>query len=233
MKRIVLSIMLIFSSSFAVGFIEKMFMTDEQIAEAERIEAEIAKRTKHFFGIEGGVGYYDFASAIVLTTNPLFGGRSEAPTLGYHLGVQGGWQRYDSERRGVRHTFGTKFEWGNHMGKFGGADKSNFSGNNFLVIGMLYYAFDGLFDLSKTDDTHRFGMSLGVEADLGMSLDTHHKEGNKEIFGVGINGRFRFGLYTQVDNNIFDCTLAFPVIGLGFGEMMMPSDVTLSYKRLF
>lgn len=101
---------LLITQGFSVGFMDRLFMSDEEIAQAERIEAEKAKRTKHFFGIEGGAGFYDYTFAPFIAINPLVLGITRAPTLGYSVGILGGFQRYDYEKVGVRHTFGVKFD---------------------------------------------------------------------------------------------------------------------------
>lgn len=232
MRKILLCLLLI-TQGFSVGFMDKIFMSDEEIAEAERIEAEQAKRTKHFFGIEGGVGYYDYVFTPFVAINPLILGVTNAPTLGYSVSILGGWQRYDSEKVGIRHTFGVKYDWGYDMGRFGGENKTEYKGNDFFVLGFVYYAFDGLFDFVKAND-NRFGMNLGMSFDFNMNYSKNENEGNKTIGGGGIITRLRVGFYTQIENNVVDCNLSFPlVVSVGFGKLMMPSTLTLGYKRLF
>ncbi|WP_300222774.1 hypothetical protein [uncultured Helicobacter sp.] len=231
MKKIILYILLI-TQGFAVGFADRLFMSDEEIARAERIEAEKAKRTKHFFGIEGGVGFYDYTFAPFVAFNPLVLGITKAPTLGYSVSILGGFQRYDSEKIGIRHTFGVKYDWGYDMGRFGGENKADYKGNDFYILGFFYYALDGLFDFVKTND-NRFGMNVGMSFDFNMNYSKNEKNGNKSIGGGGFVGRLRVGFYTQVENNVFDCNLSFPLAGVGFGDLMMPSTLTLGYKYLF
>ena len=70
MRKILLCLLLI-TQGFSVGFMDRIFMSDTEIAEAERIEAEQAKRTKHFFGIEGGAGLIDLYARYNFLTKPL------------------------------------------------------------------------------------------------------------------------------------------------------------------
>lgn len=220
MKRIILSIFLLFTLAYT-----------DSLTPTISSDSEVGK-WRSFFGVEGGVGYYDFAYALFATGNPLLAGKTLASTLGYSVGILGGWQRYDYEKVGIRHTFGVKYDWGYDMGKFGGNEQLDYRGNDFYIFGLLYYAIDGLFDLVKTSG-NRFGINLGISFDFNMNYSKNEKEGNKLIGGGGIIGRLRLGVYTQVENNIFDCILSFPTLGIGFGEMMMPSTLTLGYKYLF
>lgn len=231
MKKLLLCILLV-TQGFSVGFMDKLFMSDEEIAKAERIEAEKAKRTKHFFGIEGGVGYYDYVFSPFVAINPFILGITNAATLGYSIGVSGGFQRYDSEKIGVRHTFGVKYDWGYDMGRFGGGNKADYKGNDFYILGMFYYAIDSLLDFVKTND-NRFGMNIGLSFDLNLNLSKNEKEGNKTTNGGGVTTRLRVGLYTQIENNVFDCNLSLPLASMGFGKIIMPATLTLGYKHLF
>lgn len=231
MRKIVLCVLLI-THGFGVGFVDKLFMSNEEIAMAEKIEAEKAKRTKHFFGIEGGVGYYDYVFSPLVAINPFILGITNAATLGYSIGILGGFQRYDSEKIGVRYTFGVKFDWGYDMGRFGGGNKADYKGNDFYILGIFYHAIDGLFDFVTTND-NRFGMNIGMSFDLNMNYSKNKKEGNKSIGGGGVIMRFRTGFYTQVEDNIFDCVFSLPLVGVGFVDLMMPAAITLGYKRLF
>lgn len=210
-------------------------MSDAEIAEAERIEAEQAKRTKHFFGIEGGTGLLDLrVNGYLVTIMGSVFGSPIAPTLGYSVGVLGGWQRYDYERVGIRHTFGSKFEWGYDLGRFGGDEKEKYKNTNGYSWTIFYYALDGLFDFVKNDETHRFGMTLGFS--LGMNVSAVDFPQDKERRGgVTFPLGARLGFYTQFDNNIVDLMANVPAFGfLGLGSRFVDSiSVTMGYKHLF
>lgn len=232
MKKILLCVLLI-TQGFSVGFMDKLFMSDEEIAEAERIEAEQAKCTKHFFGIEGGAGWFDLrANFIIVTSMQSIFEQPIAPTLGYSVGISGGWQRYDYEKVGIRHTFGTRLDWGYDLGRFGGDEKDKYKNADGYSWTIFYYALDGLFDFVKSDENHRFGMTLGFSLGLNLSiieLPTKGKGGATLPF----NGRL--GFYTQFENNIIDLMASIPTFGcFGMGSGFADSiSVTLGYKRLF
>lgn len=100
MRKILLCVLLI-TQGFAVGFADRLFMSDEEIARVERIETEKVKHTKHFFGIGGGAGLIDlYLRYNFFTTNPLFIGEN-TPTLGYSVAINDGFQRYDYEKVGI------------------------------------------------------------------------------------------------------------------------------------
>ena len=235
MRKILLCLLLI-TQGFSVGFMDRIFMSDTEIAEAERIEAEQAKRTKHFFGIEGGAGLIDlYARYNFLTTNPLFVG-GNAPTLGYSVAINGGFQRYDYEKVGIRHTFGVKFDWGNNLGKFGGKQKEDYQGGYVYHIIPFYYVVEGLFDFVKSGD-NRFGMNLGLSLKTAISIAKnipYQPKRSKDLGGFGVFSELKAGFYTQFNNEIIDLNVYLPLLGMSFGTSAIPSvTATLGYKHLF
>ena len=115
-----------------------------------------------FFGVEGGMGLLDLKTNIyIATAMGNLAGSSIAPTLGYSFAISGGWQRYDYEKVGLHFTFGTRFDFGPDMGKFGGEEREKYKNANGYSWTLFYYAVEGLFDFVKTDEKHRFGMVWG------------------------------------------------------------------------
>ena len=189
-------------------------------------DSEVGK-WRGFFGVEAGVGLMDIEPAFLASINVGLFNAYYLRGLSYGGGILGGWQKYTSEKVGMRNTLGIRV--------FGTKDtKAQDSKNekykkDLIVNTAFYYALDGLFDFVKNGKNH-FGMSLGFSTDL------FHFVESKGFSGGGFLLRLspRLGLYTQFDNHIVDFILSVPLIGLvDGGDVAYNSTLTLSYKYLF
>lgn len=65
-----------------------------------------------YFGFEGGVGVFGVSgSGVIFSGNSLFHTEHNTLGLGYSVGVLGGWQKYTSEKVGMRNTLGFSFSY--------------------------------------------------------------------------------------------------------------------------
>lgn len=115
-----------------------------------------------YFGVEGGMGAMSFFPAFLASFN-LSIIRFDHSTFDWAYGgsVLGGWQKYTSDKVGMRHTLGFRVfvdpnTQAETKDKNKGKTTAEFS---------LYYALDGMFDFVKNGDNH-FGMILGVGTDV-------------------------------------------------------------------
>ena len=234
MKRIILSLLLIFAISFETSLAQSSSVS----AKTESKSKTKAKKWDKFFGVEGGVGLFATNTGFFLSANTVF--NNDYPLgLGYSVGILGGWQKYTFEKVGIRHTLGLSFsyvpnatssrdrtldEWCFLNCK--NVKKINLSGTSgYHIVG--YYALDGLFDFVKTDEKHRFGMSFGLGFDVGRT------EGKPFDGGVLLFGSLRTGFYTRIGDNLFDVNLKLPIFGMAGGLLMFDTTLTLGYKHIF
>ncbi|HIY44233.1 MAG TPA: hypothetical protein IAA23_04285 [Candidatus Helicobacter avistercoris] len=188
-----------------------------------------------YFGVEGGVGILDIAPFFLFGYNSgLFGNEYGLRGLSYGVGIFGGWQKYTSEKVGVRNTLGLRV-FGTKDTKAGSIKKALFSDVEFvnetksLIIDVVpYYALDGLFDFVRSGE-NRFGMNLG------FAVDVLHLSFLKDLKGVGaVTLSARLGFYTQFNYNVIELIATSPLISVGGGKVFAyNSTLTLGYKYLF
>lgn len=205
MKRLLLLCLLLFSNLYSQS-------------------AEDSKQWKSYFGVEGGVGMMNIFTAFIFGANTF--NTCGLVGLSYGGGILGGWQKYTSEKIGMRNTLGLRvFGAKNLKAKQTEYEKYE---KDFFADVTFYYALDGLFDFVKNGE-NRFGMSLGFSTDLLQITESNN------LFGLGLFFRFspRLGLYTQFGNHIVDLIASVPLVGAGGGELAYNSTLTLGYKYLF
>lgn len=208
MKRLLLLCLLIFSNLYSQS-------------------AEDSKQWQSYFGVEGGVGLMDVEIGAVASLNLGLADIYYLRGLSYGGGILGGWQKYTSEKIGMRNTLGLRV-FGTKDTK-SGDDKYKKREGDFITDTTFYYALDGLFDFVK-NGKNRFGMSLGFSTDL-FHLTLGAGAGG---FGFLFHFASRIGFYTQFDNNIIELMASVPLIGfVDFVEISYNSTVTLGYKYLF
>ena len=164
----------------------------------------------------------------------MFGNEYGLRGLSYGVGIFGGWQKYTSEKVGVRNTLGLRV-FGTKDTKAGSIKKALFSDVEFvnetksLIIDVVpYYALDGLFDFVRSGE-NRFGMSFGFSTDL-LQITL----GGGTGFGLLFKISPRLGFYTQFDNQIIDLMVSVPLVGfVDFIAVGYNSTLTLGYKYLF
>lgn len=192
-----------------------------------------------FFGVEGGAGIFGVGEAIIFSANPMFASSGYSFGVGYSGGIVGGLQKYTFDKVGIRYTLGLSFSYIPDMSSIrqGNPYDSCYFCKNPKKINLKnveaqvysgYYALDGLFDFVKNDDTHRFGMFLGLKVDVSGTIG-----GLSEVRGWVIQGGVHTGLYAQANNSIFELSFSVPIIGFGSGIVVYDSPITLGYKYLF
>lgn len=199
-------------------------------------------RWQKFFGITAGAGVFGNNISLIISYNPLFTFDSFPFGLGYSAGVLGGWQKYNKNGLGMRHTLGFTFSnipnptsihnvtyedwclfcWDKEVIDLNGSNAQNY---------LFYYALDGLFDFFKNDNNH-FGMSVGFSINAS-GTDGNAKAGSNALFGIDVYIAFRTGFYTQFDNSVIDLILTVPIGGLGGGYPMYGNTLLLGYKYLY
>ncbi len=194
-----------------------------------------------FVGVEGGVGMIRlFHQPIPL---PMWINLSVFKQSPYswsgNVAFVGGWQKYIEEKRGIRKTLGFGFMYlPKDFGIFNGSFPyryANFS-NGFGFN--LFYAFDGLFDFIKNGN-RRFGVIAGIKVGVTLIsvkdlLKSNPNKQEKVILGSG-SLDLRLGLKTQIENNILELILEFPVVGVSvfLDPTVFNHTLTLGYKYLF
>lgn len=180
---------------------------------------------KSYFGVEAGVGLMDIEPGFLASINLGLLDIYYLRGLSYGAGILGGWQKYTSEKVGMRNTLGLRV-FGTKDTK-AGDDKYKEREGLFISDSTFYYALDGLFDFTKNGE-NRFGMSLGFSTDI-----LHLTLGGAGGFGWFINLASRVGFYAQFDNKIIELMASVPLGGIGIIEIGYNSTLTFSYKYLF
>ena len=192
---------------------------------AETLTTTDDKQWQSYFGVEGGVGNMSFCLALFASANPsMFKFNRSTFDWAYGAGIVGGWQKYTSEKVGMRNSFGFRiFVDPNTQALTEDRNKG------IVTTELnLYYALDGLFDFVKNGDNH-FGMSFGFSTDL-LQLTIGHRVGFSGLIRISP----RLGFYTQFDNHIIDLIASVPIVGfMDFGKVAYNSTLTLGYKYLF
>ena len=194
---------------------------------AEALTTTDDKQWQSYFGIEGGVGLMDVEIGAVASLNLGLADVYYLRGLSYGGGILGGWQKYTSEKIGMRNTLGLRV-FGAKATKTGNDEKYKKRKGEITVDSTFYYALDGLFDFTK-NGKNRFGMSFGFSTDL---LQITLGGGT----GVGFFFHFasRIGFYTQFDNQIIELMVSVPLVGfVDFIAVGYNSTLTFSYKYLF
>ena len=210
---------------------------------AEALTTTDDKQWQSYFGVEGGVGVFGVSgSGVIFSGNSLFHTEHNTLGLGYSAGVLGGWQKYTSEKVGMRNTLGFSFSYIPNISSikkgetyrenclFNCKNAKEYDYNNRKAQHYdAYYALDGLFDFVKNGE-NRFGMSLG----FSLNLSVGDSQGIGDSVG-GVTGFFgvRIGLYSQFQNNIFDLVLKTPLGGFCASDNINGNTLTLGYKYLF
>lgn len=125
MKRIVLILVLVFSG----------------------VWGEEDSQWKSYFGVEAGVGLMDIEPAFFASFNYGLSNLYILRGMSYGAGILGGWQKYTSEKVGMRNTLGLRV-FGTKDTK-ARLDKYKESEGYFISDSTFYYALDGLFDFVK------------------------------------------------------------------------------------
>ena len=220
MKRFLIALFLFLGFTYAESPIKRDF--------------EVGK-WRGFFGVEAGAGILDITPFLLFGYNSgLLGNEYGLRGLSYGAGIFGGWQKYTSEKVGVRNTlglrvFGTKDTTAGSMKKALFSDVEFVNETKSLIIDVVpYYALDGLFDFVKSGD-NRFGMKLG------FAVDVFHLSFLKDLKGIGvITLSARLGFYTQFNHNVIELIATAPLISSGGGKIFAyNSTLTLGYKYLF
>lgn len=221
MKRILLILVLVFSAVWG--------------------EDSKDSRWRGFFGIEAGVGMIRlFHQPIPLPMWLNLSVLKETPySWSGNVALVGGWQKYTEEKRGIRNTLGFGFmyfpkDFGIFEGSFPykHADFSNGFGFN------IFYIFDGLIDFVK-NDSNSFGMIAGTKVGITLLsvkdfLKSNPSKQEKVVLGSG-SVDLRLGLKTQIENNVLELTLEFPIVGISvfFDPTVFNHTLTLGYKYFF
>lgn len=216
MKKLILSLFLLFGISYA----ESPISTDSEVG-----------KWKSYFGIEGGAGLFEVTGTFLGGLNPFFGMPVYLRGMSYGGSILGGWQKYTSEKIGMRNTLGLKVfvapktQTLSDEGIFLLEDFTK-SKEDTTTEMAFYYALDGLFDFVKNGN-HHFGLNFGFSVAIGGNF------GRASGFS-GLQLSPRLGLYTQFDNNIIDCIISVPLIGISsLFDVTFNSTLTLGYKHLF
>ena len=181
---------------------------------------------KSYFGVEAGVGLMDIEPAFLLSANFGLLNAYLLRGMSYGGGILGGWQKYTSEKVGMRNTLGIRV-FGAKATK-AGVDEYKKNEGEVMVDSTFYYALDGLFDFVKNGE-NRFGMSLGFPTDL-FQLTLVGGGGTGFLFHIAS----RLGLYAQFDNKIIELMASVPLAGgINFITIGYNSTLTFSYKYLF
>lgn len=189
--------------------------------------AEDSKQWQSYFGVEGGVGLMDVEIGAVASLNLGLADVYYLRGLSYGGGILGGWQKYTSEKIGMRNTLGLRV-FGAKATKTGNDEKYKKRKGEITVDSTFYYALDGLFDFTK-NGKNRFGMSFGFSTDL-LQITL----GGGTGFGLLFKISPRLGFYTQFDNNIIELMVSVPLVGfVDFVAVGYNSTLTLGYKYLF
>lgn len=180
---------------------------------------------KSYFGVEAGVGNMTFFPAFIASINlSMFKFNSKAFDWAYGAGIVGGWQKYTSEKVGMRNSFGFRV----FIDPNTQAETEDRNKGIVTTELNLYYALDGLFDFVRNGNNH-FGMSFGFSTDL-LQLTIGHRVGFSGLIRISP----RLGFYTQFDNHIIDFIASVPIVGfMDFGKVAYNSTLTLGYKYLF
>lgn len=142
----------------------------------------------------------------------------------YGGSVLGGWQKYTSDKVGMRHTLGFRVFVDPNTQAF---TKDKNKGKTTAEIS-LYYALDGMFDFVKNGNNH-FGMILGVGTDV-ISANFGANTGVSWLLELTP----RIGFYTLFGRHGIDIVASVPIFGLvAMGDVPLNSTVTLGYKYLF
>lgn len=234
MKRFLIALFLFLGFTYAESPIKRDF--------------EVGK-WRGFFGVEGGVGVFGMGKAFVGSYNPLFSIASYAFGLGYSVGILGGWQKYTSEKIGMRNTLGFKFSYVPNISSIQNNPYKDFCFLNCKDVRTkrydgrnaqnydAFYMLDGLFDFVKNGN-NRFGMSVGMDLTFSISdgergYYVDNLEKTQGIFGIVARFGLRIGIYTQIDNSILDAVISLPLAGFGGVNPIYGNTLTLGYKYLF
>ncbi|VEJ24738.1 Uncharacterised protein [Helicobacter cholecystus] len=219
MKKIILSIFLLFTLAYT-----------DSLTPTISSDSEVGK-WRSFFGVEGGVGFLETTPAF-LSINPFFLNNASLRGLSYGGGILGGWQKYTSEKIGMRNTLGLRVFVAPETKilrnqSFLGKTDFTRSTNDLITEIAFYYALDGLFDFVKNGN-NRFGISFGFSTEI-IKINFGRAFG----FGYLLKLAPRLGFYTQFENNIVDLIISIPLLGGDGGDTTYNSTLTLGYKHLF
>ncbi|RDU70564.1 hypothetical protein CQA58_05175 [Helicobacter brantae] len=180
---------------------------------------------KSYFGVEGGVGAMSFCPAFLVSFNGSII-RFNHSTFDWAYGgsVLGGWQKYTSDKVGMRHTLGFRIFVDPNTQAL---TKDENKGKTTAEFS-LYYALDGMFDFVKNGDNH-FGMILGVGTDV-ISANFGANTGVSWLLELTP----RIGFYTLFGRHGVDIIASVPILGMGaMVDVSLNSTVTLGYKYFF
>ena len=192
---------------------------------AEALTKTDDKQWQSYFGVEGGVGAMSFFPAFLASFNgSIIKFNHSTFDWAYGGSVLGGWQKYTSDKVGMRHTLGFRvFVDPNTQALTKDKDKGKTTAEF-----SLYYALDGMFDFVKNGDNH-FGMILGVGTDI-ISANFGANTGASWLLELTP----RIGFYTLFGRHGIDIVASVPIFGLGaMVDVSLNSTVTLGYKYLF
>ena len=192
---------------------------------AEALTTTDDKQWQSYFGVEGGVGSISFFPAFLASFNgSIIKFNHSTFDWAYGGSVLGGWQKYTSNKVGMRHTLGFRvFVDPNTQALTKDKDKGKTTAEF-----SLYYALDGMFDFVKNGDNH-FGMILGVGTDI-ISANFGANTGASWLLELTP----RIGFYTLFGRHGIDIVASVPIFGLGaMVDVSLNSTVTLGYKYLF
>lgn len=192
---------------------------------AEALTKADDKQWQSYFGVEGGMGAMCFLSTFLVSFNgSIIKFNHSVFDWAYGGSILGGWQKYTSNKIGMRHTLGFRVFVDPNTQAF---TKDKNKGKTTAEIS-LYYAIDGMFDFVKNGNNH-FGMILGVGTDV-ISANFGANTGVSWLLELTP----RIGFYTLFGRHGIDIIASVPIFGLGVvGDVSLNSTVTLGYKYLF
>lgn len=215
---------------WAFSAIKEATMTEEE----KRLEEEEEKKKKHFIGFSVGTGIMDLACPMF---NPRYWKRGDiyANSFDIALALEGGWQKYTSEKIGYQVMFRGRLSYAPDFKSpiFSAPIPDNFSS----ALSIEFSAgIDGIFDFVKNNESS-FGMILGING--GASVLMMNKGGSYHFIIDGANtygvfSNLRTGFQVGLPTGFIDLVLELPIMPM-FLPREDPYNYTLSlgYKHFF
>ena len=203
---------------------------------AKASDSEIGK-WRTFVGVEGGIGFNNYyPNYLVLTyINPLLLTPNSGSAIGYHLGVNLGWQKYLSEIVGVRLSLSFGGQYAPQINiKENGVKIKTFKNGYSWELGFVN---DWVFNFAFHKKA-KFGILAGIGLDFYDHIDFKNPKFWSANF-ILLNARLGFS--TQIENSIIDLYFSIPALSFisisnklnGNLYTHYTNTLTLGYKYLF
>lgn len=189
---------------------------------------------KEFIGVNIGAGLYDINEGYIISINNRLFGASPTRAFGGNIAITTGKQKYTYEKVGWRYLFILRVDY---MDGWKYKEDQDFHLKSGWGLNATV-AIDGMFDFIRENNSS-FGMILGLGFQ-GFDLKIINRD-SKNAWGVTapLAGEFRIGFKGQFDNNVLDCVLSIPYVGVvglsgkvGF-RTFSSTTLTLGYQHLF